>query len=75
MQSGFVPPAVLSGLQEFELANNTLVVLCCHGPPLHFANIPTRELCYITNELDDLVGGTDTVIVVVIWCHLVSRLR
>uniref|UniRef100_A0A8C3G2G4 Neurexophilin and PC-esterase domain family member 3 n=1 Tax=Cyclopterus lumpus TaxID=8103 RepID=A0A8C3G2G4_CYCLU len=75
--------AALPDLKEFDLhsskqggpfmaldyANNILVTFRCHGPPLRFSNIPTRELCYIANELDGLVGDSNTVVVIGIWSH------
>ncbi|XP_067438181.1 NXPE family member 3-like isoform X2 [Thunnus thynnus] len=75
--------AALPDLKEFNLhnlkqvgpfmaldyANNILVTYRCHGPPIRFTNIPTKELRYIANELDDLVGGINTVVVLGIWAH------
>nr|XP_040031019.1 NXPE family member 3-like [Gasterosteus aculeatus aculeatus] len=76
--------AALPGLKEFDLhsrrqvgpfmsldyENNILVTYRCHGPPIRFGLIPTRELRYIANEIDDLIGGPNTVVVVGIWSHL-----
>ncbi|XP_034408694.1 NXPE family member 3-like [Cyclopterus lumpus] len=76
--------ATVPGLKEFDLhsskqsgplmvldyANNILVTFRCHGPPLRFSNIPTREFRYIANELDGLVGGINSVVVIGIWSHL-----
>ncbi|XP_068573502.1 NXPE family member 3-like [Cebidichthys violaceus] len=78
--------ATLPGLKEFDLhnrnkigpfmaldyENNILVTFHCHGPPLRFAAIPTRQLCYIVNELDDLFVGNNTVVVLGIWSHFSS---
>eukprot|EP00064_Thunnus_orientalis_P023578 superscaffoldBa00009057_g23825 len=75
--------AALPDLKEFNLhnlkqvgpfmaldyANNILVTYRCHGPPIRFVNVPTKELRYIANELDDLVGGINTVVVLGIWSH------
>ncbi|KAM8908092.1 NXPE family member 3-like [Spinachia spinachia] len=76
--------AALPGLKEFDLhsqrqagprmsldyENNILVTYRCHGPPIRFGLVPTRELRYIANEIDDLIGGPKTVIVFGIWSHL-----
>ncbi|XP_062416350.1 NXPE family member 3-like [Pungitius pungitius] len=76
--------AALPGLKEFDLhsprqigpfmsldyENNILVTYRCHGPPIRFSLVPTRELCYIANEIDDLIGGPNTVVVVGIWSHI-----
>ncbi|KAM6896058.1 NXPE family member 3-like [Lycodopsis pacificus] len=77
--------ATLPGLKKFDLhsarkfgphmsldyANNILVTYRCHGPPIRFA-VPTRELRYVANELDDLGGGNNIVVVLGIWSHLGS---
>nr|XP_040041121.1 NXPE family member 3-like isoform X1 [Gasterosteus aculeatus aculeatus] len=76
--------ALLPGLKEFDLhsrkqvgpfmsldyENNILVTYRCHGPPIHWTPIPTRELRYIANELDDLNAGPNTVVVLSIWAHI-----
>ncbi|XP_041637266.1 NXPE family member 3-like [Cheilinus undulatus] len=54
----------------WDNAKKILVTYRCHGPPLRFASVPTSQLHYIANELDDLVGGKNTVVVVGIWSHL-----
>uniref|UniRef100_G3NBX2 NXPE C-terminal domain-containing protein n=1 Tax=Gasterosteus aculeatus aculeatus TaxID=481459 RepID=G3NBX2_GASAC len=78
--------AVLPGLKEFDLhnrkpvgpfmsldyENNILVTYRCHGPPIHWITIPTRELRYIANELDDLNAGPNTVVVLSIWAHITT---
>ncbi|XP_075932092.1 NXPE family member 3-like [Anarhichas minor] len=78
--------ATLPGLKEFDLhslrrtgpdmsldyANNIFMTYRCHGPPIQYYPISTRELRYIANELDDLVGGPNTVVVFGIWAHFGS---
>ncbi len=49
--------------------NNILLTFRCHGPPIRFINVPITELRYIANELDGLIGGTNTVVVIGIWSH------
>ncbi|XP_042259279.1 NXPE family member 3-like [Thunnus maccoyii] len=75
--------AALPDLKEFNLhnlrhvgpfmaldhANNILVTYRCHGPPIRFVNVPTHDLRYIANEIDSLVGGINTVVVLGIWSH------
>lgn len=53
----------------FDHPNNILVTYRCHGPPIRFVNVPIADLRYIANELDGLIGGTDTVVVIGIWSH------
>ncbi|XP_035537001.1 NXPE family member 3-like [Morone saxatilis] len=52
-----------------DYANNILVTYRCHGPPIRFVDVPTSQLRYIANELDGLIGGTNTVVVLGIWSH------
>uniref|UniRef100_A0A3B5M7V1 NXPE C-terminal domain-containing protein n=1 Tax=Xiphophorus couchianus TaxID=32473 RepID=A0A3B5M7V1_9TELE len=73
----------LPGLKTFDLKtpkqngpflaldypNNILVSFRCHGPPIRFSSVPANQLRYIANELDALLGGTNTVVVIGIWSH------
>lgn len=52
-----------------DYTNNIMVTYRSHGPPIRFASIPTSELRYIANELDGLIGGANTVVVIGIWSH------
>ncbi|XP_065325539.1 NXPE family member 3-like [Pelmatolapia mariae] len=49
--------------------NDIMVTYRCHGPPLRSNIVPTIELHYIANELDNIVGGSNTVVVIGIWAH------
>ncbi|KAM9328476.1 NXPE family member 3-like [Pholidichthys leucotaenia] len=74
---------VLPDLKEFNLhgpikvgpyialdyANNIMVTYRCHGPPISFTIVPTSELWYVANELERVVGGTNTVVVIGVWSH------
>ncbi|XP_044198791.1 NXPE family member 3-like [Thunnus albacares] len=74
---------VLPDLKQFDLhssvrvgpfmaldyANNILVNFRFHGPPVRSISVPAIELHYIANELDRLVGGTNTIVVFGIWAH------
>ncbi|XP_029287904.1 NXPE family member 3-like [Cottoperca gobio] len=76
----------LPGLKQFDLqedklvgpfmavdhTNNILMTYHYHGPPLSFKNVPTSELRYVANELDDLTGGANTVVVIGVWAHFTS---
>ncbi|XP_041661034.1 NXPE family member 3-like [Cheilinus undulatus] len=53
----------------WDITKNIQVTYHCHGPPLSFNPIPTSQLRYIANELDGLLGGNNTVVVVGIWAH------
>lgn len=52
-----------------DYANNIMVTYRCHGPPIRFIDIPVSQLHYIANELDDLIGGANTAVVIGIWSH------
>uniref|UniRef100_A0A669CSS0 Neurexophilin and PC-esterase domain family member 3 n=1 Tax=Oreochromis niloticus TaxID=8128 RepID=A0A669CSS0_ORENI len=73
----------ISGLKEFNLhspkqtgpfialdyPNNIFLMYRCHGPPIRFMNVPISEVHYIANELDNVIGGSNTVVVLGIWSH------
>ncbi|XP_078027140.1 NXPE family member 3-like isoform X3 [Epinephelus lanceolatus] len=75
--------AALPDLKEFDMhspkkagpyisldyANNILVRYRFHGPPIRIVPVSTSELHYIANELDGLIGGSNTVVVFGIWAH------
>ncbi|XP_049892757.1 NXPE family member 3-like isoform X1 [Epinephelus moara] len=52
-----------------DYANNIFVKYRFHGPPIRIVTVPTRELRYIANELDDITGGTNTVVLFCVWAH------
>ncbi|XP_059211264.1 NXPE family member 3-like [Centropristis striata] len=56
-------------LMALDYANNILMMFRCHGPPIRFGPVPTTELRYIANELDDVTGGINTVVVLGLWAH------
>ncbi|XP_070710020.1 NXPE family member 3-like [Pempheris klunzingeri] len=78
--------AVLPDLKEFNLhnpkktgpymaldyANNIFMKYRFHGTPIRIAPVPISETRHIANELDDLIGGTNTVVVFGIWAHFGS---
>ncbi|XP_068429283.1 NXPE family member 3 isoform X2 [Clinocottus analis] len=75
--------ALVPGLKEFNLhspknvgpfmavdsSHNILLKYRCHGPPIRFSTVQASELRYVSNELDGLSGGPDTVVVLSIWAH------
>ncbi|TDG96915.1 hypothetical protein EPR50_G00233920 [Perca flavescens] len=52
-----------------DYANNILVKYHFHGPPICIVPVSTSKLRYIANEIDGLIGGTNTVVVFGIWAH------
>ncbi|KAM7366894.1 hypothetical protein PAMP_014831 [Pampus punctatissimus] len=79
----FFPSVLLLDLKQFNLhssnqvgplmaldhANNILVRYQFHGPPVRSFSVQAIELHYVANELDRLVGGTNTVVVFGVWAH------
>ncbi|XP_028305172.1 NXPE family member 3-like isoform X3 [Gouania willdenowi] len=55
---------------SLDYKNNILVTYRCHGPPIRFKPISVSELRYIANELDNIKGGSNTVVAFTIWAHL-----
>ncbi|KAM4712381.1 NXPE family member 3-like [Anableps anableps] len=56
-------------LMALDFVNKILVTFRSHGPPIRFRRMPVSQLHYIANELDGVVGGTNTVVVIGIWSH------
>lgn len=52
-----------------NMNHNTLLKYRCHGPPIRFTSVSSAEMRYISNELDGLRGGSDTVVMISIWSH------
>lgn len=56
----------------FDYVNKIRVTFRSHGPPIRFGSMSVRQLHYIANELDRVVGGSNTVVVIGIWSHFSS---
>lgn len=52
-----------------DTTHNILLKYRCHGPPIRFSTVLSSELRYVSNELDGLSGGPNTVVVLSIWAH------
>lgn len=52
-----------------DSTHNILLKYRCHGPPIRFSTVMSSELRYISNELDNLSGGPNTVVILSIWAH------
>lgn len=52
-----------------DSTHNILLKYRCHGPPIRFSTVMASELRYVSNELDGLSGGPNTVVVLSIWAH------
>lgn len=52
-----------------DIAHNVIVRYRCHGPPIRFSTVLSSELRYVSNELDGLSGGPNTVVVLSVWAH------
>ncbi|XP_020504420.1 NXPE family member 3 [Labrus bergylta] len=62
-------PKNVGPFMAVESTNNILLKYRCHGPPIRFSTVTASELRYVSNELDGLAGGPDTVVVLSIWSH------
>lgn len=52
-----------------DSTHNILLKYRCHGPPIRFSTVMSNEMRYISNEVDGLPGGSNTVVVLSIWAH------
>ncbi|RVE58213.1 hypothetical protein OJAV_G00207080 [Oryzias javanicus] len=62
-------PKNVGPFMAVDTTHNILVRYRCHGPPIRFSTVMSSELRYISNELDGLSGGPNTVVVLSIWAH------
>ncbi|XP_076015150.1 NXPE family member 3 isoform X2 [Genypterus blacodes] len=62
-------PKNVGPFMAVDSTHNILLKYRCHGPPIRFSTVTSNELHYISNELDGLPGGPDTVVVLSIWAH------
>ncbi|XP_029980769.1 NXPE family member 3 isoform X2 [Sphaeramia orbicularis] len=62
-------PKNVGPFMAVDSTHNILVKYRCHGPPIRFTTVTSSELRYISNELDGLAGGPNTVVVLSIWAH------
>uniref|UniRef100_UPI00398F71CD NXPE family member 3-like isoform X2 n=1 Tax=Pristiophorus japonicus TaxID=55135 RepID=UPI00398F71CD len=52
-----------------DLENHIMLEFRPHGPPIRFNTVSSQDLHYISNELDEIKGGKNTVIAITIWSH------
>ncbi|KAM3607194.1 uncharacterized protein V6R79_003239 [Siganus canaliculatus] len=62
-------PKNVGPFMAVDSTHNILLNYRCHGPPIRFTTVMSSELRYISNELDGLSGGPNTVVVLSIWAH------
>uniref|UniRef100_A0A3Q2PIX0 Neurexophilin and PC-esterase domain family, member 3 n=1 Tax=Fundulus heteroclitus TaxID=8078 RepID=A0A3Q2PIX0_FUNHE len=62
-------PRNVGPFMAVDTTHNILLKYRCHGPPIRFTTVLTSELRYVSNELDGLAGGPDTVVVLSVWAH------
>ncbi|XP_067897011.1 NXPE family member 3-like isoform X1 [Heterodontus francisci] len=55
-----------------DLENNILVEYHAHGPPVQLNVLSSQHLKYISNALDEIKGGKDTVIGITLWAHVTT---
>ncbi|XP_030623467.1 NXPE family member 3-like [Chanos chanos] len=61
----------LGPLMAIHMKNNIVLNWRAHGLPLSFAKMAVADLHYISNEIDGMAGGRDTIIVFDIFAHVV----
>uniref|UniRef100_A0A672GSU7 Neurexophilin and PC-esterase domain family, member 3 n=1 Tax=Salarias fasciatus TaxID=181472 RepID=A0A672GSU7_SALFA len=62
-------PKNVGPFMAVDTTHNILLRYRCHGPPIRFSTVMSSELRYVSNELDGLSGGRNTVVVLSIWAH------
>lgn len=62
-------PKNVGPFMAVDSTHNILLKYRCHGPPIRFSTVLSSELRYISNELDGLSGGPNTLVVLSIWAH------
>ncbi|XP_036964740.1 NXPE family member 3-like [Acanthopagrus latus] len=62
-------PKKIGPFMAVDSTHNILLKYRCHGPPIRFSAVIANEFRYISNELDGLSGGPNTVAVLSIWAH------
>ncbi|KAK7933182.1 hypothetical protein WMY93_004078 [Mugilogobius chulae] len=55
-----------------DSTNDITVTFRWHGLPLRVAQIPVSQLLYVANELDSVVGGPNTVVVLGVWADFTT---
>ncbi|XP_057192469.1 NXPE family member 3 isoform X2 [Triplophysa rosa] len=65
----FHSPKNVGPYMAVDTNHNIVLRYRCHGPPIRFTSVSSAELRYISNELDSLRGGSDTVVMISIWSH------
>lgn len=62
-------PKNVGPFMAVDSTHNILLKYRCHGPPIRFSTVLSSELRYISNELDGLSGGPNTVVILSVWAH------
>ncbi|XP_073330118.1 NXPE family member 3-like [Pagrus major] len=62
-------PKKVGPYMAVDSTHNILLKYRCHGPPIRFSTVKASEMRYISNELDGLSGGPNTIVVLSIWAH------
>ncbi|XP_074486718.1 NXPE family member 3-like [Sebastes fasciatus] len=52
-----------------DRGNKILVKSRFHGVPIRIVTVAASELCFADNEIDRLIGGPNTVVVIGVWAH------
>ncbi|XP_032890438.1 NXPE family member 3-like [Amblyraja radiata] len=56
----------------FDMQNNIMLEYIAHGPPILFGHLSSQHMYYISNKLNEIEGGKDTVITIAICAHFTT---
>ncbi|KAL0968057.1 hypothetical protein UPYG_G00261750 [Umbra pygmaea] len=55
-----------------DVGNNIMLMYSCHSPPIAWDPISVPQLRSVADQLDGLVGGPDTVVIISVWAHFTT---
>ncbi|KAM6961567.1 NXPE family member 3-like [Tautogolabrus adspersus] len=55
----------------WDNVNKIMVTYRIHGLPYYIHTMPSGRVSYVANELETVVGGANTVVVLGIWAHMI----
>ncbi|KAJ8004194.1 hypothetical protein DPEC_G00156250 [Dallia pectoralis] len=79
--TGFLPelkefnlrsPAQAGPFMAVDMGQNIMLNYRSHGPPISYLPLSVTQLRYVANELEGLVGGSNTVVIISIWAHFTT---
>ncbi|XP_019897738.3 NXPE family member 3-like [Esox lucius] len=65
-------PVQAGPFMAVDMAHNIMLNYRSHGPPISYLPLSVTQLRYVANELDGLVGGSNTVVIISVWAHFTT---